>query len=71
MRQAGKLSRLWIISAVPLVLIGSSRCSGSAESEQVRPEYEIQAEADAKEDREVVVFDGMEINELACDTTIR
>ena len=65
------LSRMSFIPAALLALFALSRCSGSGESEHVPSEYELQAEADAKQDRQVVVFDGMEINELACDTTVR
>ena len=51
------LSRMWFIPAALLALIAPSRCSGSEESEHVRSEYELQAEADAKQDQQVVVFE--------------
>ena len=34
-------------------------------------DWQAQAEADAKEDRTQLVFDGQEPDQLACDTTLR
>ena len=50
------LSRMWFIPAALLGLIALGWCSGSGESEHVRSEYKLQAEADAKRGRQAVAY---------------